>query len=43
MMFDLLNEDFDKPFLCLTVLGVACALYFSKFYADKKRLNQQWK
>ena len=41
--FDLLNEDFNYPFLLLTVTAVIVAILVTRHYARKKELMSAWK
>ena len=41
--FDLLNEDFNAPFLLLTVTAVIAAIVATRQMAKRKELHQAWK
>jgi hypothetical protein len=40
--FDMLNEDFNLPFLILTISAVATGIPLAKNYYKKKRINDAW-
>ena len=41
--FDLLNEDFNYPFLLLTVTAVIVAILVTRHYAKRKELMSAWR
>lgn len=40
--FDVLNENFNKAQLVLTVSGLALAIIFTKPMVQRKRLREKW-